>query len=336
MKFARTNKSFIVSILITLLIGSTGGFFYAKHKYSVNISNSVNIIREVVNDYKFIDPLLAINVDDQRDFKEFTPFENNVQTLIGQLQKSGKVNDVGFYFRDFNSGLWVGSGENQSFFPASLLKVPLMIAYYKAAETQPSLLSQKLTYKGGDDANKLELIKASENLQVGQSYTIDELIRRMIVYSDNNAANLLVLNLDDPTFSEIYKDLGIGLPTNVNDSPDFLSPQQYSLFLRILRNATYLSREDSEKALSLLTQTEFKNGLVAGVPDGTVVAHKFGEYEENSNGQILHELHDCGIIFAPSHPYLLCIMTRGQNEPDLENDIKSLSSLVYNQVTTNN
>jgi hypothetical protein len=65
------------------------------------------------------------------------------------------------------------------------------------------------------------------------------------------------------------------------------------------------------------------------------VAHKFGEHRNATvSGEIAEtELHDCGIIYYPEHPYFLCIMTKGENLPSLESVISSASKLVYTYVT---
>ena len=90
--------------------------------------------------------------------------------------------------------------------------------------------------------------------------------------------------------------------------------------------ASYLNEKYSEKALELLTRTEYKNGLVAAVPKEIVVAHKFGE---RNNVQSEKQLHDCGIIYYPDHPYLLCIMTRGSDYGTLEIAIQDVAVKVY-------
>jgi hypothetical protein len=37
----------------------------------------------------------------------------------------------------------------------------------------------------------------------------------------------------------------------------------YASFFRVLFNASYLNRKDSEKALALLTKVAFRDGLIA-------------------------------------------------------------------------
>ena len=73
---------------------------------------------------------------------------------------------------------------------------------------------------------------------------------------------------------------------------------------------------------------------MAGLPKDVTIAHKFGEHVSGSNGVISSvELHDCGIVYAPKKPYLLCVMTRGSDFDKLSGIIKSISNMVYEGVT---
>ena len=320
----------IIFPLVMLAAGAGLGYLFTLVKAKQS-TVAIHAIHESNQKYKYVNPLLAVDVGEQKDFFELKPFHDKVTGLIEKLKASGKADSIGLYFRDFKTGHWAGINENDKFFPGSLFKVYLMVAYYKEAESQPGILALKLQYDGKEDANALEYFKPSQNLEVGKSYTVEELIRRMIVYSDNNAANLLVLNINDSAFSEVYTDLGVNVPSPLTDTSDFLSPKQYSLFFRVLRNATYLNESFSEKAIELLTQVEFKDGIVAGLEPHTTVAHKFGEYFQNINGQGIHQLHDCGIVYKTSPPYLLCVMTKGKNSLDLADSIKQISALVFDQ-----
>ena len=101
------------------------------------------------------------------------------------------------------------------------------------------------------------------------------------------------------------------------------------VFFRILFNSSYLSRESSEKALELLANTEYSDALVSGIPKDVTVAHKFGEA---GTGNVERQLHDCGIVYFPNHPYLACIMTRGHNTETLRNSIQDISRFVYEKI----
>jgi len=78
----------------------------------------------------------------------------------------------------------------------------------------------------------------------------------------------------------------------------------------------------------------YKEGLVGGLPEGIKVAHKFGEraYEESG----VKQFHDCGIIYYPNKPYLLCVMTRGDDFNTLQGIVRQVSQTVYQTVSLNN
>jgi hypothetical protein len=117
---------------------------------------------------------------------------------------------------------------------------------------------------------------------------------------------------------------------------DYITPQQVATLFKVLYNGTYLSHDFSEQALRLMSESSFTQGLVAGVPSSTVVSHKFGIVGITSGGvETEHELHDCGIIYAPNNPYLLCVMTRGASGlSNIENTIADISKTVYQRVTS--
>jgi len=214
------------------------------------------------------------------------------------------------------------------------MKVPLMVAFYKQAETDPGVLSRQVTYtKALDDTVGQIPFQAKSMLEIGKSYSIEQLLEYMIVKSDNGAKNALLASIDIGSFSEIYTDLGIQTPGSEGTNY-LISAKSYSLFFRILYNSTYLSDFMSERALTLLNQTEYNQGITAGVPQGVKTAEKFGQHIfSNSEGQETGiELHNCGIVYHPGHPYVICVMTRGDNLLNLTDTIKNISSLVYQSV----
>jgi beta-lactamase class A len=82
--------------------------------------------------------------------------------------------------------------------------------------------------------------------------------------------------------------------------------------------------------LALLKQSEFSQGLLAGVPPGIAVAHKFGERGYTNASK--KELHDCGIVYCPQRPYVLCIMTKGTDMKEQAKAISGISKAVYDEM----
>ena len=135
--------------------------------------------------------------------------------------------------------------------------------------------------------------------------------------------------MDPGELDRVYSKLR--MLTSQSKEDDFLSVQTYASFFRVLFNATYLSREASEWALDLLSKSEFRAGLAAGAPPGILVSHKFGEHSDANSGEV--QLHDCGIIYYPQNPYLLCIMSKGANLEFLNDVISEVSHMTYAEIT---
>jgi len=261
-------------------------------------------------------------------FKELRPFKNKIEQLIQQETAAGQCQDVAVYFRSLTNGIWMGINERKKFAPASLLKVPVMMAYFKDAEKNPNLLSTKVAFSFTFNPDA-QYIKAAPNKNLKNEYTIDELIQIMIEKSDNEAA--LFLQRYEPMSQVVKKTFNqLGLPEITYAPGDTVGIRTYSGFFRMLYNASYLDIGMSEKALHYLSRSEYRGGIVAGVPKNITVAHKFGE-RRLKEGQTV-QLHDAGIIYHPRNPYILGVMTKGDNLEELAGVIARISSLVYKEV----
>jgi beta-lactamase class A len=285
--------------------------------------------------YAFIYPLLACNINNSNVYQENHVLESQIQSIIDTHRNNGEISKASAYFVDLKNGAWANVYGNEQYYPSSLGKIPILIAYYQMAESDPSVLSQEIEFPvGSPDLNQMQDIPPAAAIVPGLSYTVEQLLGYMIKYSDNNATALLDANIDQDTLARVYGDLGIPSESNVSlANADFITAHQISTMFRVLYNATYLSRDDSEKALQLLSQASFTQGLVAGVASSTVVSHKLGLVGIAPNGVTTeHELHDCGIVYAKD-PYLMCVMTRGSASlPTLEKIISQLSRAAYQAV----
>jgi beta-lactamase class A len=255
--------------------------------------------------------------------------QSQVSSFVSSRIAQGKATDMSVYILDYAGGGWVGVNENKGYDAASLYKVPVMIAYYQQAEKDPALLTRKVEWNGTDQ-NEGEYFRSSHNIQPNTPYTIDQLIDSMIVNSDNTALILLTNSIDQQTLLNVYTDLGLQAPPNDVTLQD-ISAKTYASFFRVLYNGTYLTWADSQKALLLLSQSHLPNGIASAVPAGITVADKFGERTvQNPTGGVTgRELHDCGIVYKPGSPYLICVMSSGSDFTTLAQNIHDLSTLVY-------
>ncbi len=313
-----------------LIVGGIAGYFFGKlagDSVSDSIKQSFAPIEEKGTPYTLVHPLLAYHTPEATLLGDYIPLNNSFQTIIDAVVKSGDATRAAVYFRDLDAGRWIGINQNDTYYPASLLKVPTLIAYYKQMEQDPSLFLKTIDYN--PSVLPKEPFVAPSELVAGHSYSVQDLINKMVVDSDNGATFSLLANLNSEFLNQVYVALGIQNPGD--DSQNYqISARTFGLFFRVLYNATYLSPESSEQAMKLLSQATFADGLVAGVPEGTVVAHKYGEHVLSQNNVATGvELSDCGIIYYPSHPYLLCVMTSAKDVKTADTIISNMSRAAY-------
>ncbi|MEO5776489.1 MAG: serine hydrolase [Flavobacterium sp.] len=277
-----------------------------------------------MNGYKFIKPLMFVEEDCESD--QLMGVKQNITTIIDRYKSLGDITTASVYLRVYGNSEWICINESERFEPGSLFKVPVLISILKQNELNPGFLNKKLVYNQAIDAGKSVSFE-SKTIQLGESYTVRELLTYMIKYSDNKATILLEKNLEPKILQKLFSDFGLEVP-NIYASQYLFSTKDYSYFMRAIYNAAYLSFEDSEFAGELLSQCNFKEGILLGLPQNTKVAHKFGE----SGNQVEKQLHESAIVYLDNQPYLLTVMTKGKDNKKLSKLIGEISQTVYNDM----
>ncbi len=297
----------------------------------VFIANS-NISFSSKNKPSYTNPILETENAEMITKNRNINLEKEIQEYTEIKKGKNKTTHISVYFRNLNNGNRFGLNEKEEFSPASLMKLPLLIAYYKLSEQNPWLLNKKVVYIPNQQEQQItQNFKPEKSLIDYQEYSIKELLDYMIIYSDNKASVLLESLIDIAEYKKTFTDIWITFPEFKSWAfENNIRIIDYAAFFRVLYNASYLNKENSNYVLSLLTKTTFKDGLLAGVSDDIVISHKF--WERVIGGE--KQLHDCWIVYYPEHPYVLCIMTRGRDRNKLETIISDIAKKIYNKVDT--
>lgn len=278
----------------------------------------------------YTNPLLDCTTLKHSKVRSMLNLEIALKAEIKKLEQQGLADKISLYYRELQSGGWIGVDEDVHYFPASLLKIPFMIAAFRQAEMNPDFLNRIVPV----DSPMTEFIQNLGNngfqLEVGSQQTIIKLIENMIIYSDNHSKDILVRHIEPHILESVFYDFGFDIYKDKNIGKA-VSAREYSTFLRVLYNATYLSREHSNQALEILSKVRYKKGIPAGIPNTITVAHKFGEYSYSLGPQ--KQLHDCGIVYLQDRPYILSIMTSGTSFDKMQTVLLSLSKIVYQHVS---
>lgn len=317
---------------LMIVIGLTGGYFigfFIKKSQDGSAVKAPHALKELrAGGYRFVNPLLECDSRYSATNENLVRLQNSLNEYIDKALQTGIVTHISVYYRSLNNGPWIGINEDYNYQPASLLKVPLLIAVLKKSESDTTFLYKKILYDKILGSATTYIIE-NKSLILGDTYTVNQLLEYMIIYSDNDAKETLYKLLGEAYIHNVMAECGMSMD-NVNMSMDFITVKEYSSFFRILYNSSYLNRDMSEKALELLSRASFNDGIPAKLPKNIKVAHKYGERAFADSD--IKQFHDCGIVYSPNAPYLLCVMTKGKDFDQLVKIIADISGIVYDAV----
>lgn len=317
--------STLLAVLITFSVMSFVNNKKEAHYLSeIESSNSCNFSIKRLDGYRFVKPLMFVdNTDEEADL---ALTKQEINTLIENYKTNQGVISASVYLRDYEANGWMALNENEKYEPGSLFKVPILIAYLKMNEQYPGVLDKDLTFSQTFAIDKNVAYK-SKTIQLGKSYKIKELLRYMIEFSDNNATALLNNNLNTEVLEKLFEDFGLQKP-DVHAKNYYFTVKEYSIFIRSLYNASYLTIEDSEFAASLMSKSEFNDGIKKFIPKDVKIISKFGE----SGTNVEMQLHETAIVYLKNRPYLLTVMTKGKDNKSLLNLISEISKITFSNL----
>ena len=207
------------------------------------------------------------------------------------------------------------------FHAASTMKVPVMIELFRQAKAgrlrldDPlpvvndfhSIVDGSVYHLKVDDDSDAEVYKA-----VGRTMTLRELCEAMITVSSNLAANLLIERLGVENIRATVARLGatgMNVRRGVEDQKAFdqglnntTTARGLAVLLQKLARGKAVDARSDAEMVAILKRQKFNDGIPAGVPEGTPVAHKTGTITK------IH--HDAAIVYG-RRPYVLVVLIRG-------------------------
>ena len=319
-------------LIVSILISSATYYFttaeenkkFEQEKAEISKQSACEFSVKRLTDLEFVKPILW--VDHQCESEKLLETKVKITDLINRYKANNDINAASVYIR-FNGNDWTEINPDEKYEPGSLFKVPILITMLKMDEDHPGFLKKQLAFNKPFDTGK-NVAFASKTIQLGHSYSVEELLTYMIKYSDNNATILLESAMDIKTLQRLFTDIGLQAP-NAYSSKYLFTVKEYTLFMRTIFNAGYLTIKNSEYAAELLAQCNFKEGLAQGLPKtGIKFAHKFGE----SGNQFEKQLHESGVVYFKGGGYLITAMTKGKDNKKLSQLLSEISTIVYNDI----
>ncbi len=162
-------------------------------------------------------------------------------------------------------------------------------------------------------------------------------VRKMIVISDNYSANNVIMRLgggDNEAgfalvndFAESLGCTGTSLNRTMLDTnsglENYTTAEDCAKLLERIYRLQLISPQYSSEMLETLKAQLINDRIPAGLPQGTICAHKTGDLTGVCCA-------DAGLVFSPSADYILCVINNGSEDTAaVVESIVALSSQVY-------
>ncbi|GAB4381179.1 MAG: serine hydrolase [Elainellaceae cyanobacterium] len=212
----------------------------------------------------------------------------------------------GVFVMDLDSGDYYSLNGDAGFSAASMIKVPVLVAFFQDVDAGKIRLDEMLTLQQEDLAGE------SGEMQfdgVGTQYTALETAIAMIAISDNTATNILIRRLGGmQALNQRFQEWGLQQTVLHNLLPDIegtnmTSPRELSMLIARVGEGELVSMKSRDRLLDIMQTTVTNSMLPASLSPGATISHKTGDIGSVTG--------DSGLVDLPSGKrYAITVMVK--------------------------
>lgn len=222
-------------------------------------------------------------------------------------------------------------------FPAaSVGKVPIALYIFHLAEIGGIDLTQMIEVK---KENHLPGTGILQFMTPGLKLPLSDLLKLMLITSDNTAAKLLAHIVGPEKINAYLKSVGFEkTQLGIHDEQfDFgvTTPHEIALLLEGICTSAFLNKENSDALLGIMKKCENQLSIRRYLPHDTSLGKKLEV--ANKGGALDDVRHDVGIVFA-QEPYVIAVLSKEIKDHSYKPDnagvltIAQLSKEAYTQL----
>lgn len=263
------------------------------------------------------------------DLSELNPFQEETIVLYGTQNQEKDPNELidqiidktrflqgeyAFAVLRLDTGFKYGVNGDNIMPAASLVKLPVMAAMYKAEENgELEFYDEYLLKESDKQPGSGSLISQP----AGYRIRYQELVELMGKQSDNTAYKIAKDLVGSGLVAEVLQDAQM---QHTDIDRNETTAEDIALFFYHLWKGDPIQNNHRDEMLDHLTDTIYENWISKGVPGQIKVAHKYGTLDGVVN--------DAGIVFA-TDPYVLVVLSENVSREEANIVIPEISRMVY-------
>lgn len=254
--------------------------------------------------------------------QEMVALKTQLQALGAKYPKL----QAGSLIVDLDNGNYVNINGDTTFSAASLIKIPILVAFFQDVDAGKIRLDEQLTMTKdviGSGSGGMQYQKE------GTKFSALETATKMITVSDNTATNMIIKRLGGAkVLNQRFSEWGLATTMIHNLLPDLegtnkTTPRDLVYLLALVEKGDLVSLSSRDRIINIMNRTVTNTLLPKGLEKEANIAHKTGDI-----GSVLG---DAGIIDMPNGKRYLAavIVKRPHNDPAGGALIQQISSTVY-------
>ncbi|USG63926.1 class A beta-lactamase-related serine hydrolase [Brevibacillus ruminantium] len=263
--------------------------------------------------------------------------------MLATLEKS--IHDLitecggqwGIYLEDLQSNEVWGLHQDERFYAASLIKVPIMAAVFAESYAGKFALEDKITLRKEDQVGGAGIL---QHMTPGTSWSIYDLVTLMIIQSDNTATNLLIdlvgteaiqsaISKTGMKNSQFYNKLMI-IPAELEGYNE-ITAADLGNHLRSLATGKFISYNSCLQMIQILKQQQHRDRIpyLLPDPDGEWIGMLPKWELANKTGTVTGTAHDIGIFYVGDRAITICLLSRDVDIVKANQVMAKIGRMVY-------
>ena len=247
------------------------------------------------------------------------------EQLIKAAENRGA--ECAFVIKDLKDGREYSYRQDEVVSSFSLIKIFIMAEAVRRIECGELSLETEIEVKASDVVDFSVLVFLKQ-----RAYSLEELLRLMIVYSDNTATNVLIDYLGYDNINKQIRDLGFEKSLLQRKMMDFEAKKEgrdnlttageMADYLGRLYRQELLGGESDKLILDIMKGQADEMDMRLHLPDEIPIARKSGE------GDCLN--HEIAIVFGENTDYIFCFLSwNGPDNNQTRQLMSDTSKIVY-------